>query len=118
LPTNLLTNPWLGINPGRLRHRIEIQISVDTNDSFGQPIPAWAVLFGNVKAFVEPLSGQELFDARQLHAEVTHRIIVRYLAGITPKHRIVFGVRVFDILSPINLEERGLFLEIMTKERL
>lgn len=117
MPANTITNAWLAINPGLLRHRIEIQVSVDTQDSFGTPIPAWEALYANVAALVEPLSGNELFEARQLHAEVTHRIIMRgRFDGITPKHRVLFGSRVFDILSVLNLEERNLIVELMVKE--
>lgn len=117
MPTDLYKNPWLGINPGLLRHRVEIQEANETQDNSGFPVPSWPAVFTNVKAFVEPLSGTELFEARQLHAEVTHRITARYLAGITPKHRIQWGTRVFDILAVLNLEERSLLLEIMAKER-
>lgn len=116
MPSNLLKNPWLGIEPGLLRHRVEIQRSVEVQDGFGTPIPSWSSLHENVKANVEPMSGQELFQARQLYAEVTHRIRARYHSGITAKHRILWGTRVFDILAVLNLEERNLVLEIMAKE--
>lgn len=117
MPAELKKNPWLGIEPGLLRHRVEIQTSVEVNDTFGQPIPAWSALYQNVKANVEPLNGQELFEARQLYSEVTHRITARYVPGVTTKHRVLWGTRVFDILAALNLEERNLVLEIMAKEK-
>jgi SPP1 family predicted phage head-tail adaptor len=117
MPANNYDNPWLGLNPGQLRHRLDVESFTETRDSFGQPITTWAVLHDGVKAFVEPLAGRELFQARQLHADVTHRITMRYVAGITPKHRISCGEREFDILSILNLAERNLILEILVKER-
>jgi SPP1 family predicted phage head-tail adaptor len=116
LPDNRSSNEWLGINPGRLRHSIEFQEPNETQDNSGFPVPAWP-LFAASRASVEPLTGNELFQARQLHAEVTHKVIARYVAGIVPTHRIVFGSRAFDILSIRNIEERNLLLEIMAKER-
>lgn len=120
MPADLRKNEWLGINPGLLRHRIHIQVSVETQDEFNQPIAVWENLVENVNANVAKLTGQELFEARQLHAESTYRIITRYVKNLhlTPKHRIVFGEKQFDILSIINLEERNLIFEIMAKERL
>jgi len=118
MPANTYDNAWLGINPGQLRHRLDVEVSVEEIDTFGQPIPTWTAVHENVKAFVEPLTGRELFTARQLHADVTHRISMRYATGITPKHRIMFGEREFDILSILNLGERNLIIEIMAKERL
>lgn len=113
---NKTANRWLGVNPGLLRHRVDVQERTDHNDSFGTPIPSWSAIGIGIKANVEPLIGRELFQARQLYAEVTHRITLRYLDEITAKHRIMMGARVFDILSVLNIEERNLLIEIMAKE--
>jgi len=43
---------------------------------------------------------------------------VRYFPGLTPKHRIKFGDRVFDILGINNVRELNIGLEILAKERL
>lgn len=115
---DLYKNPWLGINPGLLRHRVEIQEAVEVNDTFGQPIPAWEELYQNVKSSVTQLRGDELYQARQIHAEVTHEVIARYRAGVIPKHRILWGEKVLDILWVDNLEGRNLILTILAKERL
>lgn len=103
---------------GERRHQVIIQTITESPDSIGQPIPSSGTL-ATVWASVEPLEGRELLQARQIHAEVTHRIITNeYVSGVTPKHRVAFGARSFDILSVLNPEERNIHLEIMAKERL
>lgn len=117
MPSDLYKNDWLGCNPGKFHDFIDIQVSVETQDSFGTPIPTWSAFATKILSDVNKLSGTELFEARQTYAEVTHRINTRiYVAGVTPKHRIIFNARVFDILSVENINERNRFLEIMAKE--
>jgi SPP1 family predicted phage head-tail adaptor len=65
---------------------------------------------------VEPLQGRELWTAKQVVAEVTHRIRFRHLSGVVPTQRVVFGSRTFEILSVINPEERNRELELLCKE--
>jgi SPP1 family predicted phage head-tail adaptor len=119
--TEQLSGSWLGINPGRLRHRVSIEYSTQTQDGTGQPIDEWHLL-AEVPASIEPLVGRELTTAQQTYAEVTHKLTVRYAAGrtsgITPKNRITLGTRIFDIGAVLNLEERNLLIQIMAKERI
>ena len=102
---------------GRLRHHIEFQVVTETPDGVGYLVPAWG-LFAEADAAVEPLQGQELFSERQIHADVTHGIRARYLPGLTPRHRIKFGERIFDILSIRDVDERNIEIDILAKERL
>lgn len=69
-------------------------------------------------AEVKPLSGTELYKARQATAEVTHQITMRWRAGITPALRIFFNSRYFEILSAINVEERNRELQLLCKEHI
>jgi head-tail adaptor len=43
---------------------------------------------------------------------------MRYVPGVTPKHRLLFGDRILEIESTLNLEERSRLLELLCKERL
>jgi SPP1 family predicted phage head-tail adaptor len=104
------------IQPGKLRHSVTIQKLTGTLDAAGQEVQAWET-YGVRWAAIEPLQGRELFSARQIHAEITTRITVRYLAGVTPKMRVLFGSRTFDIQEVINPEERNAELQLMCIER-
>lgn len=81
---------------GELRHRITIQRATETQDAFGAVVQTWST-FATLWAGVEALSGREFFAAQQVNAQVSHRIRIRYLSGVTPKMRVVFGSRTFNI---------------------
>lgn len=102
---------------GPLNKRITFQSPKTGRDTFGQPLVGWDDV-ATVWASVEPISGRELLAAQQMQGEVTHRIRLRYLAGITTATRILFGARVFDIQSAINAREAGASLEILAVEGL
>lgn len=100
---------------GEMRHRITIQILSASKDSFQQEIKGWTN-FETVWAKIEPLSGREFFEAQQMNAEITHRITMRYMKGLNPKMRIMYGERIFDIKTILNIEEKNIELQILCKE--
>jgi len=127
------------LDPGKLRHRITIQEPISIQDTYGQPnvwidvgapsgignitdevitaaiAEPWADV-ATIWASIEPLSGREFFAAQQVNAEVTTRIRTRYLAGIKSSMRVVYGSRIFDIQSIIDIEERHTEMHLMCKE--
>ena len=100
---------------GDLRHKIIIQQVTETKDAYGAVAETWTT-FVNAWASIEPLRGQEFFAARQVNADVTHRVRTRYRAGVTPKMRIAFGDRVLEIEVVLNLGERNRELELLCSE--
>lgn len=101
---------------GKLRHLVTIQSRTEGTNSFNEPRPVWKD-FATVYASIEPLSGREFFAAQQAQSDITHRVRMRYVAGVTAKHRIVFGDRVFDIAAPPrNVDERNIELELQCVE--
>ena len=103
------------MNAGSLRHRITIQSVTETEDTFGGTTEVWGT-HATVWASIEPLSGRELLQAQQVQAEVTHRVRCRYVSGVTSKMRVLYGARYFNIITPINPEERNRELALMCKE--
>ena len=102
---------------GRLRHRITIQQVTEGQDETGAVTETWNE-FATVWADMEPIAGKEYFAAKQTMAETTHRIRIRYLSGVVPKMRVLFGSRTFDITEIINYRERNVELHLMTTEAL
>ena len=100
---------------GKLRHRIAIEQVAEIQDSDGSVIETWSA-FADVQASIEPISGREYFAAQTTQAEVTHRFSLRYVSGVTPKMRVKYGSRIFDILSVINVNERNRELQLMCRE--
>jgi len=100
---------------GLLRHRIAVQdytVTVDT--SYGDVTQAHATTT-TVWGSIEPLTGNEMEAARQIHAEATHRVVIRHTT-LTPTSRLLFGTRVFEILDIANPAERNERLELTCKE--
>jgi len=100
---------------GKLRHRVTIQKKSVARDAYGSETVTWleeAVVW----ASVEPIAGREYFMSQQMQSDVTHRIIIRYYAGVIPSYRIKFGTRIFDIMSVINTEERNREMVLMARE--
>jgi SPP1 family predicted phage head-tail adaptor len=62
------------------------------------------------------MSGQEVFEQAQVGAEVTHKIRTRWRDGVTPKDRISYGGRTFNIQSILNTRERGVEAVLLCKE--
>ena len=102
---------------GQLRHRIDIQAPDGGLNSFREPTGAWSTQWRNVPACVEELSGRELVAAQQIVALATHKVTIRYLAGVTAKHRVLFEGRVLDIQAPINPDTKKIQMDLLCVER-
>ena len=99
---------------GDLRHRITIQQLAEAENDMGDIVQVWTD-FAIVWASVEPLSGREYLSAQQVTSETSGRIRMRYKAGVMATMRVLFGGRIYRILSVINPEERNIEFELMTK---
>ena len=101
---------------GSMRHRMIVQyIKDEPQNSIGETEPTWSEL-ARIKASLDPSGGRETFAAQQMNATVTHVIRCRYFSGLTPKMRILFGERVFNIEVVKNANERNRFYEILAWE--
>lgn len=103
---------------GRLYQSIVIESVTEVRDSRGETTKTWATFATGVRAAVVPLRGKEYFEAHQENRELTHKVILRYLPGLTEKMRIKLGTRYFDIEIIINVEERNRELNLMCVERI
>jgi SPP1 family predicted phage head-tail adaptor len=101
---------------GKLRHRLTLEQSTDTNNTRGEPIPTWSTV-AYVWAAIRPNSGREGLAADQMYSSATHRISIRYRAGVVPKMRFVKGARVFDINAVLNVDERNREMVCLATER-
>lgn len=100
---------------GPLRNRVTIESYAKSRDGYGAEVETWS-RFADVWASVEPLIGREYLAAKQIQAEVTHKIRMRYIEGLAPTMRIVWGTRTFEIVSIINVSERNKEIVIMATE--
>ncbi len=78
-------------------------------------IRAWTTS-STVWGSVQPMSGEELVNAQQVHALTTHKIKIRYISTLTTEMRLLFRSRIFEIVSMMDVLERQTELELLCKE--
>jgi SPP1 family predicted phage head-tail adaptor len=84
-------------------HLAVVQTPTESANAIGEPILTWST-FATRWIAILPLSGNEQITALANEGNVTHRIRMRYTAGIKPKMRLVSEGRSFEIMSVV---ERG-----------
>lgn len=104
------------MNPGQLKHKIDIEVEATTQNSYGEPTQIWSSFLSGIFVSIEPLSGREFFAADMVQSEITHKVKMRYISGILPKMRIKYGSRYFYIESVINVKEINKELLLMCRE--
>ena len=105
-----------GINIGTLNRRITILTTVEGKNEAGDTILVPAT-FKTVWAGINPVRGRDYVEAKKYQAELTYKITIRYLVGVTPDMTIKFKDRIFLIQDIINPFEKNELLEIMAIER-
>jgi len=100
---------------GKLRRRLVIQQATETQGATGEMAVTWGT-FATVWGSVEPLRGREFWAAKELQAEVSTRIRIRYLAGVTPKMQVLDGTRLYWIDAVIDPEMRHIEMQLMCRE--
>ena len=100
---------------GKYRHRITIQQLTTSKGSLGGVVKTWST-FATVRAQVLALSGREFWQSKQVNADTTHKVTIRYLSGVLPTMRIVFDGRILEIESIIP-DERKREMVLMCVDR-
>lgn len=103
------------VRAGTLRHRVELHSVTETADEYGQAVPSWSV-FATVSARVSPGQGREFVLAKQVNAELTHEVEIRYRSGLTTSNRVIHKTRTLEIVSIVNPEERNRNMILLCKE--
>lgn len=103
------------IDAGPMRFRIEIQANTPTTTGKGEHVQSWTTVTSRW-ASIAPASGQRFVASEQIRDQVSHKIVIRYYAGLTPRHRIKFGSRIFNILSVLDEGELHVRQTILATE--
>jgi SPP1 family predicted phage head-tail adaptor len=100
-----------------LNKRIELQKVAESADSggFGDATPTWSH-FRNASAKIETTGAREFYRASQTFSQMTHLLTIRYLKGLTTKHRVKYGTRIFGITGIINVNEDNRWLRLACLE--
>lgn len=104
------------IDPGALRSELALEQCVTTPDSLGGHTESWVEL-ATLFARVEPVSTHSLFGADQTLETATHRVTVRWRAGLKSGMRLRRGQRVLDIITVHDPDETQRYLVCRTREQ-
>ena len=104
------------MNIGSMNKRVTILTTTEGTNEVGDTILV-ASIFKTVWASLSPVSGRDYVEAKKYQAELTYKIIIRYLAGLSPDMTLQFKNRIFLIQDIINPFEHNETLEIMAIER-
>src|SRR5690625_342560 len=107
----------MALSAGHLRHRIDLQKNVKTQDAqTGESADKW-VTYKTIWARVEPLSVRDFISAQAAQSQVTARITIRRRSDIEPSHRIKYRGRLHKIVGILEDKESGLeYQTIMVNE--
>lgn len=104
----------LAINPGELRHQVQIQQQSSTQTVSGALENAWTTVLTTM-AKISTQTSREAWQAQQFTALVSHVILIRYpVSGISIQGgmRVVFGTKVYKIQTVENPLEQNRILKL------
>ena len=88
------------VRAGDLRHRIIIQQPSISQNSMGEWVKTWET-FCTCWGEILPDTGNTQYSAKQLNAEASGKIRIRYRAGLKPTMRISYQGHIYEVLSLI-----------------
>lgn len=94
------------INAGSLRERVTVQQASEVRNTLGETVLSWST-FAERWASVDGVSARESLAFGQQQIDVTHRVRLRYLAGLTQNMRIQWRGRTLEIISLLEHNNRS-----------
>lgn len=94
------------IRSGELRERVQIQVAAESRNNLGETTLSWSE-FSARWASVEGVSAREALINGQQETSVTHKVKMRYVAGLNQKMRIVWRGRTLEIVSLLEHANRS-----------
>jgi len=101
---------------GVMRQRVAIEQATESRDAHGGVTRTWTA-YATRWASIEPMQGRELFEAQQVKSNVTHKVRLRHLDGITESMVVKHLSRTLNIESIINTHERNAETVLLCTER-
>jgi len=98
-----------------MKRVISIQQKAKVKDSVGSWSETWSEVI-KTRAAIWPVSAGEQVKNQQVENQITHKVRIRYQAGIIPEMHIVYNSRVFEIISIINVQEENRWLDLICTE--
>ncbi len=94
------------IDAGQLRERIVVKQAHESRNRPGETTYTYST-FAEVWASVTGVTAREFLLANTQQTEITHRIRMRYLTGLTQSMRLVWRGRTLEIVSLLEHNNRS-----------
>ena len=94
------------ILPGQLRERVTVQQPTRTTADLGESQLSWST-YATRWASVEGVSSREALQFGQQQVEITHKVRMRYLDGLTAQMRLQWRSRTLDVVSVLEYGNRS-----------
>jgi len=94
------------ILPGQLRERVTVQQPTRTTTDLGESQLSWST-YATRWASVEGVSSREALQFGQQQVEITHKVRMRYLDGLTSQMRLQWRSRTLDVVSVLEYGHRS-----------
>lgn len=94
------------IDPGRLRERVTIQNATENRNAMGETTQTWGT-YAERWASVQGISAREFLLSGQQQTEISHRVRLRYVDGLTSTMRVLWRGRVLEIASALEHNNRS-----------
>ena len=83
-----------------------MQQATENRNSLGETVLSWAT-YAERWASVEGVSSREALEAGQQDVQLTHRVRLRYLPGLTQQMRLSWRGRILEIVSLLEYGNRS-----------
>jgi len=94
------------IRPGELRERVVVEEPTRSTTALGESQLTWGT-FASRWASVEGVSSRESLQYGQQQVDVTHKVRMRYLPGLSHDMRLVWRGRILDVVSVLEYGNRS-----------
>jgi SPP1 family predicted phage head-tail adaptor len=104
----------MSLAAGDLRHAVTVERPVKTQDSeTGEQVVTWVPFFEDLPCSIKPLSVKDFLQSGAVQSNISVRITIRYIAGLTKDMRFVgkSGPYIGEIFNPagfFNDDESGM----------
>jgi len=103
--------PVIEICAGDLRHTIQVQTkSLDSPDGTNVDFDVSLTKTINVRAMIETVPNESIFDGTNVEQSVTHKFYTRFIPGITFQNWVKFRDQFYAIVAAENLQEENKFM--------
>lgn len=96
------------MDAGQLRERVVVLQATESRSRLDEVVVSYDTTFAEVWASVDGVSAREYLLAGQQQVDISHRVKMRYLQGLTQQMRLSWRGRTLEIISILERENRSI----------